>query len=92
MTKRSFESVHKHCDPVRSRHLTLQIGCPTHRGKTIGRQKAGDVLYEDTGDIALKGTGPSVEFREFEFITARSGHYLRPVKIVGYENGTYGNN
>jgi hypothetical protein len=71
--------------------LTLQIRCPRNRGKTFGRQKAGDVLHEDTGDISLERTGPSVEIRKSEFILAGAGHYLRPVKIVGYANRTYGN-
>jgi hypothetical protein len=68
-----------HFDSVGSRHFTLQIRCPPHDGKTIGSQEAGDVLYEDTGNIALKRPSPSVEFRKSEFILAGAGHYLRPV-------------
>jgi hypothetical protein len=62
-----------------------------HDGKTISWQQAGDVLYKDTVDIALKRTGPPVKFREFELILAGACHYLRPVEIVRYANGTYRN-
>ena len=34
--------------------MTLQIGCPWHHGNMVGRQKAGEVLYEDTGDIRYR--------------------------------------
>jgi hypothetical protein len=71
--------------------LALQIRCPAHDGKSISRQKAENVLYEDTVDIVLKRSGPSVKFREFEFMLAREGRYPILVEIIGHANGTYGN-